>query len=485
MKKILFTASQVVVAAFLTLAVAKCSLVQADEIYDWSGTAANNNAAPPDGFPENMNYSEVNDAARELMAVVKRYVEATDGTNTTGGTQPAYTLTSGQSLSTPAAGRVHVWTAHATSTGNVTLNVDAAGAKNVVDAFGTQLGSGALVQNGIYMTVEEGTDHRIIGTFSTPPVSGPASSTDNAVARFNGTDGTTVQNSSVLIDDSNNVSGVVALTTSGGIELGHASDTTLARASAGVVNIEGNVIYRAGGTDVPVTDGGTGASTAANARTNLGVAIGSDVQAFDAELADVAATTPTKGNLLAGNGSAWISLGIGSANQVLTVDSAEATGMEWRTASPIVPATVQATTSGTAFDFTGIPAGVNRITVMFDSVSLSGSDDLHVQIGDSGGVESTGYQSYTTDRSSNDSDTSAFEVGTLSSTGDVDMSGHMLLTRVTGNVWVESHTVSYRTDGVSSYGGGRKALSAELDRVRITRSGFNTFDNGQVNIFYE
>lgn len=45
-----------------------------------------------------------------------------------------------------------------------------------------------------------------------------------------------------------------------GINLGDA-DTTLTRASAGDVNIEGNLIYRAGGTDVPVADGGTGAST--------------------------------------------------------------------------------------------------------------------------------------------------------------------------------------------------------------------------------
>lgn len=44
------------------------------------------------------------------------------------------------------------------------------------------------------------------------------------------------------------------------IELGHATDTTLARSGAGDVTIEGNAIYRAGGTDVPLADGGTGAS---------------------------------------------------------------------------------------------------------------------------------------------------------------------------------------------------------------------------------
>ena len=46
-----------------------------------------------------------------------------------------------------------------------------------------------------------------------------------------------------------------------GIELGHATDTTITRASSGDLNIEGNLVYRAGGTDVPVADGGTGASS--------------------------------------------------------------------------------------------------------------------------------------------------------------------------------------------------------------------------------
>lgn len=65
--------------------------------------------------------------------------------------------------------------------------------------------------------------------------------------------------------------------------------------------------YSVGGTDVALADGGTGASTASAARTNLGLAIGTDVQAYDAQLADLAGLTPTDSTFIVGNGTNFVS----------------------------------------------------------------------------------------------------------------------------------------------------------------------------------
>lgn len=182
----------------------------------------------------------------------------------------------------------------------------------------------------------------------------------------------------------------------------------------------------------------------------------------------------------------------GSADQALVTNGSGV--LSFASRSRLVQTASQPTTSGLSIDFTSIPSWVKRITVMFDQVSTNGSSIVQVQLGDSGGVETTGYLSaggyistaagVTSTSSGGYNSGFAIFAGTASQNRD----GIMTIANISGNKWVASHSMSV-IDGSTAiplFGGGRKELSATLDRIRITTvNGTDTFDSGSVNIIYE
>lgn len=147
------------------------------------------------------------------------------------------------------------------------------------------------------------------------------------------------------------------------------------------------------------------------------------------------------------------------------------------------------TATGTSVDFTGIPSWVKRITVMFSGVSTSGTSDIQIQIGDSGGIETSGYIGGNgVIRNGGTTTNYAFSAGFLVSSeigATTNSSGSVLLCLIGSNNWSINGVVSLNGNRTTC-SGGVKTLSDTLTQVRITTAnGTDTFDAGTINILYE
>jgi hypothetical protein len=148
-----------------------------------------------------------------------------------------------------------------------------------------------------------------------------------------------------------------------------------------------------------------------------------------------------------------------------------------------------ASTSGTSIDFTGIPSWVKRITVIFNGVSTNGTSIPMLQIGDAGGIETTGYLGASSICSGGGTTSNNFTTG-FGAGGILAanlLHGSFALSLVdSANTWAISGVVGGSSSAFTVLTGGTKTLSATLDRIRITTvNGTDTFDAGTINILYE
>lgn len=157
-----------------------------------------------------------------------------------------------------------------------------------------------------------------------------------------------------------------------------------------------------------------------------------------------------------------------------------------------VAGTAVASTSGTSIDFTSIPSWVKRITVMFNGVSTNGSSVRQVQLGTSGGVETSGYTSsgfgWTGGVNGTSSTTGLlFDGQANAAISSSNYNAVMTINNFGSNTWVSSALIAATTGTTSQFmATGAKTLSGTLDRVRITTvNGTDAFDAGSINILYE
>ena len=183
--------------------------------------------------------------------------------------------------------------------------------------------------------------------------------------------------------------------------------------------------------------------------------------------------------------------GGGTSGQYLQTNGSGA--LSWATVTDtttnLTRSTVVTTTGGSAIDFTDMPTGTRRITIIAELVGASAADRPLIQIGTGGTPETSGYNGRswyvsTTSDITNKTYDSGFFVNFYSNAQSVTFK--MVLENLTGNTWVESHVGSSAGWTTAHLGGGSRTLSGELDIVRLRMSGSSTIArNGGVNCFYE
>jgi hypothetical protein len=195
-----------------------------------------------------------------------------------------------------------------------------------------------------------------------------------------------------------------------------------------------------------------------------------------------------KGNA-SGTGTVTLETPNTNSDRTISLPDADGTMVVAGANSAIVSGTAVASTSGTSIDFTGIPSWVKRVTVMFNGISTNGTSNYLVQLGDSGGIENTGYVGCGArfNAGGNGFVNYTSGIGFATDSAAKINSGALIISllNLSTNTWTAIGNLGTANADIYATSSS-KSLSATLDRVRITTvNGTDTFDAGSVNILYE
>ena len=149
--------------------------------------------------------------------------------------------------------------------------------------------------------------------------------------------------------------------------------------------------------------------------------------------------------------------------------------------------TIDPAAQSTSVEFTSIPTGALEITVMFEGVSLSGTDDFEIQLGTASGYIVSNYESLSQNEGGADKTNSTTSFILRSDNASHVRTGSMLIKKASDTSYVQ--TGQFAISPSSSEGGNQtygslSSVSATVNKLRIKSSGSNHFDAGSISVSY-
>jgi|TARA_R110000824_G_scaffold79888_1_gene201209 hypothetical protein len=183
----------------------------------------------------------------------------------------------------------------------------------------------------------------------------------------------------------------------------------------------------------------------------------------------------------------------GSANQLMKTNGSGVLGFTDAPSGGFTQGTEQATTSGTSVTFGSIPSGVSMVVMNLFGVSqASNAQTIRIQLGDGGGIETSGYLSTSAKiadqaiESATLRHTAGFGLGTINWDSGNILHGSIIFTLqdAAAYTWMYHAMVNESDDDGIYFGSGSKALSAELTQIKFGTAAGATLDAGAINIMY-